>query len=394
MPLFRCIASALLVVALLCGGAQANPQLLLDMRTGEVLFEEEGNVPWYPASLTKLMTAYVTFEAITAGRVALDTEVILSRHAVRQPPSSTGLPLDSAMSLQDALYLIMVKSANDVAVAIAETVSGSESAFVTEMNQTARAMGLTATHFVNPHGLHDPAHVSSARDLALLGLWIRQKYPQYDPIFRTQAVRLGNEVMESNNHLLTEFAGTTGMKTGYVCASGLNIVATVERAGRQLMAVVLGGSSGRERDEMTALLFTRGLRGEFPGTGQTVMAMQNALEVPPLNMRPLICGPNAREYVDGRKAAFPFGLEGQPSYLTDQVSTTTYVATNLGRFRDLQLPRRRPADMPVVIAVAEIEADEPAELEAQGDGGLPPAADLDPSAPQPAPRPRPGLQSP
>lgn len=327
----------------------ANPMLLVDALTGEVLHEQEAGQPWHPASLTKLMTAYVAFAAIAQGRIGLDTPIKISQNAWNQAPSKSGLEVGSAITMKDALYILVVKSANDIAVAIAEAVSGSEERFVSEMNQMAAAMGLTATHYVNPHGLHDEAQVTSARDLAVLALFIRRDYPQYLPMFGTEAVTLGKASLESNNGLLEHFEGTTGMKTGYVCASGLNIVATVKRQGRELLAVVLGGSSARERNEMTAELFLRGLSGAVTGTGQSVVALPN-LNVAPVNMRPLICGKKAKEYVKQREAAFPMGLKGQPSYLTDRIEGAVYQATDLGRTRDVPLPRPRPSYAPIVAA--------------------------------------------
>lgn len=345
----RLLAILIVVLAGPLGVARANPMLLVDMQTGEVLFNREAGQPWHPASLTKLMTAYVAFAAIAQGRVALDTPIKISQNAWNQAPSKSGLEVGSAITMQDALYILVVKSANDIAVAVAEAVSGSEDQFVVEMNQMAAAMGLTATHYVNPHGLHNEAQVTSARDLAVLALYIRRDFPQYLPMFGTEAVTLGKASLESNNGLLEHFEGTTGMKTGYVCASGLNIVATVERQGRQLLGVVLGGSSARERNEMTAELFLRGLSGAIKGTGTSVVALAN-LDAEPINMKSLICGKKAREYVAQREAEFPMGLKGQPSYLTDDIEGAVYRATDLGRTRDVPLPRRRPSYAPMTTA--------------------------------------------
>ena len=198
------VIALLLGLLTLCapGLAFANPQLLVDMRTGEVLHAEDAGRPWHPASLTKLMTALVTFEAIAAGRVRLDTPVILSANAVKAPPSKVGLPVDTALTMQDALYILIVQSANDVATAIAETVSGSVPKFVTEMNVTASALGMSATHYVNANGLHDPRQVTSARDLAVLALTIRARYPQFAQIFATDTVTLGKPSLRSHNNLL------------------------------------------------------------------------------------------------------------------------------------------------------------------------------------------------
>lgn len=347
----RFFAVPLLVISLvLAGPAAANPLLLVDMQSGEVLFNDDGGKPWHPASLTKLMTAYVTFAAIAQGRISLDTTIKISKKAWNQAPSKSGLAVGSSITLKDALYILVVKSANDIAVAIAEAVSGSTDNFVVEMNAMAKAMGLTATHYVNPHGLHDPGQVTSARDLAVLTLYIWRDYPQYLPMFSTEAVKLGKAKLETNNGLLEHFEGTTGMKTGFVCASGLNIVATVNRNGRQLLGVVLGGSSARERNEMAAELFLRGLSGAVSGTGQSVVNLANQAG-PPVDMRPLICGKQSKEYVAQREAAYPMGLKGQPSYLTDKIVGVTYEATDLGIIVEgIPLPRRRPGYAPMATA--------------------------------------------
>jgi D-alanyl-D-alanine carboxypeptidase len=186
----------------------------------------------------------------------------------------------------------------------------------------------------------------SARDLAMLGLYIRRDYPEYLPIFGTDLVKLGVHNLESNNGLLQHFAGTTGMKTGYICSSGLNIVATVERSGRSLLAVVLGGSSARERNELAAQLFLKGLSGAATGNGKSVVTIKNVDEEP-VDMKPLLCGKKAKQYVKEREAAFPMGLKGQPSYLTDDIDGAVYVATDLGKLVDVPLPRPRPAGNPV-----------------------------------------------
>jgi len=332
--------------------AMANPRLLVDMDTGEVLFAEEAGQPWHPASLTKMMTAYMAFAAVKAGRITLDTPIKVSRNAWNQAPAKSGLAVGSSITLRDALYIMIVKSANDIAVAIGEAVSGSEKDFVAEMNTMAKAMGLTATNFVDPNGLSAGKQVSSARDLAMLALYIHRDYPQYLDMFQTEKVRLGKASLESNNGLLEHFEGTTGMKTGYICASGLNIVATVQREGRNLLAVVLGGSSARERNEMAAELVLKGLAGSLKGTGRSVVQIEN-IDAEPVNMRPQICGKQSKQYLAEREAAFPMGLKGHPSYLTDEIVGAVYEATDLGIIVDIPLPRPRPAWAPAAVAIAE-----------------------------------------
>ena len=159
-------------------------------------------------------------------------------------------------------------------------------------------------------------------------------------MFATETVKLGNANMETNNGLLNHFRGTTGMKTGYVCASGLNIVATVERGGRRLLAVVLGGSSARERNERAAELVTEALEGKFQGSGQSVVDLRN-INAEPTNMRPLICGKDAKAYVAGRIEAYPMGLDGQPSYLEDE-----FDGPELSRDRPRHHRQRRAAAAP------------------------------------------------
>jgi D-alanyl-D-alanine carboxypeptidase len=338
---FRGLALALALL-LATGPLRANPALLVDMRTREILFAEEAGRPWYPASLTKMTTALVAFRAIEGGRVSLDTPVILSARAVSAPGGKSGLPAGNAVTMQDALNLLIVKSANDIAIAIAETVSGSVEPFVGEMNALAQELGMSATNYVNPHGLFSPAQVTSARDLAILALTIRRHYPQYAEIFATSVVELGDRKLESQNSLLTEFSGTNGMKTGYLCAAGLNVVASVERDDQQLLAVVLGSASARERAQMAAKLVLDYLGGRLPPTGVSLSDLANDAGAVPKNMRPFICGPQTKSYAAERAEAFPYGLDGQPSFLSGGIPARTYRARNLGRIRMIDLPRPRP----------------------------------------------------
>ena len=307
-----------------------NPELLVDMQTGNVLYADNAGAPWHPASLTKLMTAYVTFQAIADGRVTLDTRVVMSRKAVNEAPARSGLPAGDSLSLKDALYVMLVKSANDMAVAIAETVGGSTDAFAAEMNATAARLGLTRTHYDNVNGLPDDGQVTTARDLAVLAIDLRRTFPQYDPIFRTQMVTIHNTNLRSSNELLSRFQGVTGMKTGYICASGLNVVATVERNGRQLLAVVLGGDSARERDQLAAQLLTRGFAGELKDSGNSVVNIANDMSSPPMDMKPLLCGAKAKAYVTARLKQYPMGLRGAPNFLVPRFAGDVYAATDLG----------------------------------------------------------------
>ena len=322
----------------------AIPMLLVDAATLQVLYAEDAGQPWHPASVTKLMTAYLAFAAIKDGRVTLDTPVTISQHAWNQAPAKSGLEVGESVSLKDALYIMLVKSANDMAVAVAETIAAdhAEKTFVAQMNLMAQQMGMTATHYDNANGLKSPGQISTARDLAIIALYIQRDYPDYMPIFQTQNVQLGIHKLETSNTMLLHFAGLTGMKTGYICQSGLNIVATAQRDGRSLLAVVLGASSARERNELTAQLFLRGLSGALTPTGQTVVDIKD-IDADPVDMAPMICGKKAKAYIKQRMKDFPMGLRGQPSYLTDKIAGPTYVATELSKqVGDIPLPRARP----------------------------------------------------
>ena len=245
----------------------AGPAILVEPSTGLVLYAEDADMPWRPASLTKLMTAYIAFEAIRDGKLSLEDTVTCTQHAQNQPPSRLGMPVGAQLKVDYALKALIVKSANDVAVMLAEKIGGTEANFVEMMNQTAKRLGMTNTHFVNPNGL--PAFsaenveapeqsVTSARDMAILASMILKEFPQYAGIFAMTEVRIGNRIVSTHNGLLKSYEGADGMKTGFICAAGYNVVASATRNGRQLVAVVLGENSGAARTIRAAGLFEHG----------------------------------------------------------------------------------------------------------------------------------------
>ncbi|WP_422024176.1 D-alanyl-D-alanine carboxypeptidase family protein [Roseibium sp.] len=301
-----------------------TPSLVVDLDTGAVLHAEVAGDPWYPASTAKLMTALVTFQALKRGDVDLSTPVILSHNAMDQSAAYAGLKVGNAMTLKDALYAVLVGSANEVAVALAETVAGTEAAFVDLMNLEANRLGMTATHFTNPNGLFDRKQTVSARDLAVLGRHLFQKYPRYHEMFRTAAVTIDDKELISYNELITRYPGTLGLKTGFVCSAGRNIVAIAERDGKRLLVVVLGATTGRERSERTARLFDDAFAGNLSANGQTLADLSNALETRPEDMRMRLCSNETAAYEAGQNRRYPMGLPGAPSYLKDPVSAPTY----------------------------------------------------------------------
>ncbi len=274
---------------------RAGPTLVFDVRTGEILHSYNPFTPWHPASLTKLMTAYVTFQAVRQGRVSLNSPVRVSAAALAQPPSKMGFPVGTEITVEYALRILMVKSANDIAHALAESVSGSHDGFIADMNAAARRLGMRDTVYANPHGLHDARQVTTARDIAVLTRALVREFPQHQRFFEISRIQVGQRVLSNHNKLIGRFRGADGMKTGYICASGFNIVATATRGGRRLAAVVLGGMSSAKRNEVTALLLEAGFEagGGFGliGTGRPNLdRLQRPASIgKPVDMRPYVC---------------------------------------------------------------------------------------------------------
>ena len=249
------LAAALAIGAV---SAQATPYLVVDADSGQVLMENEATAPWYPASLTKLMTVYVALDAVRSGKLTLDTPLVMSARAARMPPSKMGFRPGTEVTLDNALKMLMVKSPNDIAVMVAEGVSGSVEAFADDMNAAAQRLGLHESHFVNPNGLHDPAHVSSARDMAMIARALLREFPDHADLFSIGALQLGNQYIPNHNGLLGRYPGADGMKTGFTCPAGFNVVASANHSGRRLIVVVLGAPTARSRNQEAADLFDRG----------------------------------------------------------------------------------------------------------------------------------------
>jgi len=215
---------------------------------------------WHPASLTKIMTAYLAFKAIKAGKLRMDEKVICSELAFKQPPSKIGLPIGGELTVETALQALIIKSANDVAVMLAEKISGSELQFVADMNAAARDLGMTRTVFSNANGLPAVGQVTTARDLAKLARAVATEYPEYAEYWAMTQMRIGKIRLASHNGLLKTFEGADGLKTGFICDSGFNVVASATRDGRRLMAVVLGEPSGGDRNVRAASLLEHGFQ--------------------------------------------------------------------------------------------------------------------------------------
>ncbi|WP_245990058.1 D-alanyl-D-alanine carboxypeptidase family protein [Litoreibacter meonggei] len=245
------------------GATYAAPYaaLVIDARTGEVLHSRNADTRLHPASLTKMMTLYVTFDAIRRGELTLDTKVKISRKAAAEQPSKLGLKAGQRISIRYLIRAAAVKSANDAATALGEAVAGSEAAFARRMTAMAKALGMTNTTFKNAHGLTESGHMSTARDMTTLGRHLIYDYPQYYNLFSRQTTHAGvRQVSNTNRRLLQNYKGADGIKTGYTRAAGFNLVASAERGNERVIATVFGGTSTAARNARVAELLDMGFK--------------------------------------------------------------------------------------------------------------------------------------
>jgi D-alanyl-D-alanine carboxypeptidase len=299
IPILR---SLTLGVAILASGLAARPAaaeatLIVEAATGKVLHAEHATYPWYPASTTKLMTMYLTLKAVKDKRLSMDTLVTVSPNAVAQAPSKMGFQAGTQLTVDNALKMLMVKSANDMAVVLAEGVSGSIEKFADDMNAASRRLGMTQSSWVNPNGLPADEQITSARDMAILARAILRELPEYEMYWHIPAIKFGRRIMRNTNGLIGRYPDADGMKTGFICASGFNVVATATRGGRKLIVVVFGSRSGAVRSEKAAQLFEKGFNSGglawlMPSLG-TVDALQPIAAAPP-NLRDEMCGPRRK----------------------------------------------------------------------------------------------------
>ncbi|RWN23021.1 MAG: D-alanyl-D-alanine carboxypeptidase [Mesorhizobium sp.] len=286
LKLFSVGTIALSVVA---GPALANPVVVFDLGSGKILQHQDAFKRWYPASLSKLMTAYVTFRAIAAGEVQLDSPIKVTKHSAAEPPSKMGFKPGSVMRLDNALKMMLVKSANDIAMAVGENVGGSQAAFADRMNAEATRLGMNGTHFVNPNGLYSPDQYTTARDLAVLVMAIRREFPQYAPWFSIEGLAVGKKAIPNYNLLIGRYPGADGMKTGFVCPSGFNMIGSATRNGRTLVAVVLGEKSAVTRAETAAKLLDQGFDAPAAGSATVTTLAPYGDTVSPNDMKDEVC---------------------------------------------------------------------------------------------------------
>ena len=356
--------------------AHAEAHLLIEADTGKVLEAENATVPWYPASVTKIMTAYVTLQSVKEGKVTLDTLLTVSPLAASQSPSKMGLKPGTQVTVDNALKMMLVKSANDMAVVLAEGVGGSIYNFSEMMNETAQKLGMTQTHYVNPNGLPDDGQITSARDLGILARSFLRDLPEYEYFVHIPAIRFGHRVTQNFNRLIGRYPGADGFKTGFICAAGYNLVASATRNGRRLIAVVLGASSNQMRAVRAAQLLDRGFAtSPLSWLRPSLGSVENL--VPPENASP----PDLRDEICNGKHHKPSSDEEDTvagstgSYDSNPMSYTIGLPPPTGNAAAELATDPKPAD-PVIVytgptrtgaaLLATVEADERGSAKAHG----------------------------
>ena len=272
-------------------GATAGSDLI-DAETGGVLHEIKPDMPAYPASLTKMMTLYLTFAALNQDTLDLNQRLVVSRHAARQEPSKLWLKVGDLVRVKNLILALVTRSANDAAVVLAEGLAGSEAAFAERMTAKARQLGMTNTVFRNASGLPDPAQRTTARDMARLALALEQEFPREFDYFSVREFEFRGQTITGHNHLLKTYKGSDGIKTGFTRAAGFNLVASAERKDRRLIAVILGSPSWGVRDKQMVALLDRG----FAGPGSNLIANAPDMVVPSPGQTPRFRGDGKTGY--------------------------------------------------------------------------------------------------
>jgi len=354
IPFLWALVLAALLVAMAAAPLRAAPYaaMVMDARTGEVLHSRNADTRLHPASLTKMMTLYIAFEAVRNGEITMDTMVRVSQNAASEPPSKLGLRAGQKIALRYLVRAAAVKSANDAATAIGEAISGSEAAFGRRMTRTAKALGMTRTTFKNAHGLTESGHLSTARDMTILGRHLLYDYPEYYNLFSRQSTHAGIKTVSSHNRLLTSYKGADGIKTGYTRAAGFNLVASAQRGNERVLATVFGGQSSSSRNAKVAELLDLGFR-------------RAPSQAPLRKPSPPVYAGNAGD-----------GAEG-------------HVVRLSGVVKKSPRPVARPGSAPVLVAATDADAQviAAAVAEAMSTAAAPPTIETTEAAPAEVPRP-------
>jgi D-alanyl-D-alanine carboxypeptidase len=345
-PVLAAALAAIIFAAAPARAGTPEASLLIEADTGKVLHAENAGMPWYPASLSKLMTVYVTLQAVKNKRITLDSLFTFSARAASQAPSKIGFKPGTQVTVDNALKILMVKSANDMAVVLAEGVSGSVEKFADEMIETSKNLGMVQSHWVNPNGLPADEQITSARDLGILARALIHDFPEYDMYWHVPAIQLGKRVMRNYNTLIGRYDGADGMKTGFICASGFNLVASATRNGKRLIAVVLGAPSSPYRAAKAAGLLERGFhRGALSWLSPTLGTVESLkpINAAPPDLRDEMCGshrkrPAAEEADDdtdgGLLSNLPASTEKASSLLKDKPAAVKAIVVYVGPARN------------------------------------------------------------
>jgi D-alanyl-D-alanine carboxypeptidase len=321
--------------------AWSGSSILIDADSGKVLRADNATYPWYPASTTKLMTLYMTLSAVRDNRITFDTLFTVSRNANLQAPTKMGLPVGTQVTVDNALKMMMVKSANDMAVLLAEGIGGSVDDFAQQMTDTAHKLGMSETNYVNPNGLPADGQITSARDLAILARALIREFPDYSFYWHVPAIKFGRRIVRNYNPLLGRYPGADGMKTGFICASGFNLVATATRNNKRLIAVVLGAPSGAVRAIKAAEMLESGFSQNPLSWLTPSLGMVDALA--PMNVDP----PNLQEQTCGKHRKRPAAEDEDMDADSDNPQPTAAASTET---RSLLLSALRAPTNPVLLS--------------------------------------------
>lgn len=239
------------------GKLPIQSSLIFDCKSKKVLHANNSKAQVYPASLTKMMTAYLAFESLKKRKSKMDDKVVVSYHAASAKPRKLGLQEGQVVTFKDAILAMIITSANDAARVIAEKTSGTESKFALVMNQKAKQLGMHQSHFRNASGWHDPMQKTTAEDLVKLAVALKRDFPEYYHLFSQNSFTFNDKVYTGHNNVTKNYAGADGLKTGYVAASGYNLVTSAKRDGKRLIGVVIGGRTSKERDQKMVSLMDR-----------------------------------------------------------------------------------------------------------------------------------------
>src|SRR5580693_7053691 len=321
--------------------AWSGSSILIDADSGKVLRADNATYPWYPASTTKLMTLYMTLSAVRDHRITFDTLFTVSPNANSQAPTKMGFPVGTQVTVDNALKMMMVKSANDMAVMLAEGIGGSIDDFAQQMTDTAHQLGMSESNFVNPNGLPADGQITSARDLAILARALIREFPDYSFYWHVPAIKYGRRIVRNYNPLLGRYPGADGMKTGFICASGFNLVATATRNNKRLIAVVLGAPSGAVRAIKAAEMLESGFSQNPLSWLTPSLGMVDALA--PMDVAP----PNLQEQTCGKHRKRPAAEDEDMDADSDNPQPTAAASTET---RSLLLSALRAPTNPVLLS--------------------------------------------